>query len=157
MEYTHGKCEYLKDSHRTTWNRKRCIVTDIFIDRIRDEVIKSWDKKPLSDKLDIIKMGYHENTDIDCSIITLKNDGSYKLEEMQVIPSDVTDVELIKCNTSQLKFDINGITIAKMQVKPNGGFIERDGHRKPFMVNECKYGEGDLFGSWNFEVVKINT
>jgi len=155
MEYIYGRCRYLKNGHRTSWNRKRCVVTDIFIDRIRDEVIKSWNGKKIKDKLEIIKLGYHEETDINCSIITLKRNGTYKLEKMQMIPKNISDIKLEKCNTSQLEFKANGSSIGKMQVKPNGGFIQRNGKKNPFMVGECNYGEGDLFGSWNFGVVKI--
>lgn len=154
MECTHGKCVYLTNSHRTSWNRKRCKVTDLFIDKIRDKVIDAWSYKNLDERLCILKSGYHEDVDIDCSILTLNKNGTYKIEEMQMIPKNISSIELVKSCTSQLEFVVNGVVMGKMQVKPNGGFIQRDGKRNPFVVGDCNYGEGDLFGSWNFEVVK---
>ena len=154
MGEEHGACTYLENSHRTTYDRKRSKITDLFIDKIRNEVILAWGEKSLEDKLEILKLGYHEYVDIDCSILTLKKNGTYKMEEMQMIPKTINDIELVKRNTSQIEFVVDGITMGIMQVKPNGGFIQRDGKRNSFVVGECNYGEGDLFGSWNFEVVK---
>jgi hypothetical protein len=158
MREEYGECMYLENSHRTTYDRKRSKITDLFVDKIRDEIIGTWNNKPLEDKLEILKLGYHEDIDIDidCSILTLKKNGTYKVEEMQMIPKNISSIELVKRNTSQLEFVVNDVVMGKMQVKPNGGFIQRDGKRNPFVVGECKYGEGDLFGSWNFEVVKCS-
>lgn len=154
MKEEYGDCVYLENNHRTTYDRKRSKVTDLFIDKIRDEILISWSNKSLEDRLEILKLGYHADIDIDCSILTLMKNGTYKMEEMQMIPKNINSIELVKKNTSQLEFVVNGIVMGKMQVKSNGGFIKRGGKTNPFVVGECAYGEGDLFGSWNFEVVK---
>jgi len=161
MTFDHGTCveeEHKNGKIRNNWYRKRCDVTDVFMDIVRTEVINNWQTKTLDEKLEIVKKGYHEDTNgVDCSIITLTKEGDYKIEEMQDIPSEYKNIELQKTpgTHSYISFMVDNTLIGKMQVKPNGGFIQREGNRNSFDVGGFKFGEADLFGSWNFEVVKI--
>ena len=159
MDVKRGKCMYLPNSKYTTWDRTRDVDTvDNFIDFIRDKVIIDWDNKPLEEKIEILKAGYHANTTIDCSIITISSNGKkFKHQPMQMLPEDITDITMEKYGKSRINFLVNEVPMAYVQPKPNSGFINRAGKKNPFIVGDnVEYGEASFDTSWNFGVIHVN-
>ena len=151
MEKTYGRCEYIDFSNNyTNWYRKRSKITDLYIDIIRDRVIKRWNEKNEKEREKIFKAAYHDNSTIDYFDLILQENQPPLISSPQPIPTNISDIQIEKHKTSAVRFYLNGKLTDNLQVKANNGFIERHGNRNSFYVNDIKWGHGDFFGSWDW-------
>jgi hypothetical protein len=151
MKERYGKCEYIDSSNNyTNWYRKRSKITDLYIDIIRDRVIKRWNEKNEKEKEKILKAAYHDNSTIDYFDLILQENKPPLISSPQPIPTNISDIQIEKHKTSAVCFYLNGKLTDNLQVKANNGFIERHGNRNSFYVNDIKWGHGDFFGSWDW-------
>lgn len=138
------------------WFRKRktSIVTDKFIDKIRDCVILDWSKKNVTERKDLVDKFFHANSPINYWVVKYLNstNNKYDLEIISnpiknIIPENVT---LSKKGTSYVAFNYQGVVIAQMQVKFNNGILQNsNGINYDFLIMNKKIKAGDPFSSWN--------
>ena len=136
------------------WFRKRkpSVITDAFIDLIRDAVIENWGN--IEDKPSLLSAMFHSDSPIEFWVVTYKNNG-YKLStKPQTIEiSRANDVTVEKHQTSYVAFYLDGIFVGKMQVKFNNGIVERCTKKVPdVLCDGVKMTYGQPFSSWNFSV-----
>ena len=138
------------------WFRKRktSLVTDKFIDKIRDCVILDWSKKNVTERKDLIDKFFHANSPINYWVVKYLNsiNNKYDLEIIlnpikNITPENVT---LSKKGTSYVAFNYQGVVIAQMQVKFNNGILQNsNGRNYDFLIMNKKIKAGDPFSSWN--------
>ncbi len=136
--------------------RKKSNETDLFIDYLRDIVIDEWSKKSICDKKVLLDKLIHATSPIPFWILKFKNyKKGYTIEinQQPIKLIEPTSVLLTKEAKSNIGFRVNGILLAKMQVKFNNGILEKaDGKSYDFIEDSIKMKIGDPFGSWNFSV-----
>ena len=141
------------------WHRKTSKVTDQFIDEIRDAVIANWPQVP--NKSLLLSCLFHDNSPIDFWVVNYDKKGyTLKTRPSTIDMSKANSVTVRKYETSYIAFFLGETRIARMQVKFNNGFIERnmkhDGTRKKqnpdFVQDGIEFVHGKPFGSWNFSV-----
>lgn len=136
------------------WFRKRksSVVTDKFIDMIRDAVISNWDN--VGDKESLFGDLFQASSPIPFWVYEYRA-GRVRIITDPFFPKDIPDILPKKYQTSYVGFYLNGNLIAKMQVKFNNGFIEKSKKKNPDIVEQgVKIAYGQPFSSWNFSVVE---
>ena len=153
MRFRYGRCEKVKGS-KNSWSRKRSIVTDEFIDLIRDKVISNWLEMSSDEKQTIFDKGYHINSPIEYYVSEV-TEFNCKLSEPKPFNFHVNDIYLVKDGTSYVAFKVSDRTLVKLQVKFNNGFLEKakGPQNNTFKIDEIIFKRGDPFGSWNFNIL----
>jgi hypothetical protein len=129
------------------------VITDRYIDLIRDEVIQNWPRKSEDDRISILREAYQETSPIEYWVVTYKRNLSYDLETSpcKISLCDMNQVELRKYETSYVGFYLHNQMIGKMQVKFNNGIVERcDTGCPDKIVGGVRMKYGQPFSSWNF-------
>lgn len=142
------------------WHRKRCPVTNEFIDLLRNAVIKNWQQR--RDKRDVLAAAFQNTSPIEFWVVTYVRSGFVLDTKPVCIDLSRSDDVVLEKNAGQfVKFVLDGHAYAKMQVKFNNGMYELNldhrGKRKREQPNEIIDGiefiYGDPFGSWNFSII----
>lgn len=141
----------------TKWfhKKKTSIITDTYIDLIRDEVILNWVRKTDAEKREILSEAYQETALIPYWVYTYTRT-SFELDTnpYKIDMNDVPLVELRKYQTSYIGFYLREQLIGKMQVKFNNGFVEKCKKSVPDrIVDGVPMCYGRPFSSWNFSLV----
>jgi hypothetical protein len=134
--------------------RKTSIVTDVYIDKIRDRIIDDWNSKHEVDKRNLLTKLIHADSPINFWVVKfIKNKNGYSID-LNTTPVKILDprtLVLTKESTSYIGFKCQNELLAKMQVKFNNGIIEKaKGNKIDFNVEGVLMKVGDPFGSWNF-------
>jgi hypothetical protein len=155
--------EYMRNNfgNAYNWHRKRCPITNEFIDVLRDAVINNWNKR--KDKKEVLSAAFQDNSPIPFWVVTYGAHG-YSLNNSPVCINLSRSNEVIasKHSGQYVTFSLDGRVYAKMQVKFNNGLLELNydhkGKRKretpSEIIDGIEFIDGDPFGSWNFSVVK---
>ena len=158
IDYTKRYIDEMKNKYGdiNNWFRKRkpSLTTDLYIDLIRDAVIKNWPN--IKDKRALINRLYQTDSPIEFWIAKY-TDHDFKLicHPFHADDVDIDTITVAKDQTSYIAFYHNGHKIGHMQVKFNNGFIERCKKRKADMIiDDVKISFGKPFTSWNFSIEK---
>lgn len=157
-EYTNQYIQEMtkKFGNVTNWFRLRrpSVITDEFIDLIRDAVIKNWPN--IENKPALLSALFHSNSPIEFWVVTYTNRGYILRTKPQTVEiRRANEIIVNKYQTSYVAFFLDGRKIGHMQVKFNNGFIERCKKKKPDIVwQNIKMTYGQPFSSWNFSVEK---
>lgn len=136
------------------WFRKRkaSLITDAYIDLIRDAVIANW--KNVKNKRQLLSALFHNDSPIEFWVITYGNNGyTLKTKPTTINVSRADDIILGKYQTSYVAFYLDGTMVGHMQVKFNNGFVEKCKKKNPDVVCQgVNMAFGQPFSSWNFSV-----
>lgn len=136
------------------WFRKRkaSLITDAYIDLIRDAVIANW--KNVKNKRQLLSSLFHNDSPIEFWVITYGNNGyTLKTRPTTINVSRADDIILGKYQTSYVAFYLDGTMVGHMQVKFNNGFVEKCKKKNPDVVCQgVNMAFGQPFSSWNFSV-----
>ena len=136
------------------WFRKRkaSLITDAYIDLIRDAVIANW--KNVKNKRQLLSELFHNDSPIEFWVITYGNNGyTLKTRPTTINVSRADDIILGKYQTSYVAFYLDGTMVGHMQVKFNNGFVEKCKKKNPDVVCQgVNMAFGQPFSSWNFSV-----
>ena len=136
------------------WFRKRkaSLITDAYIDLIRDAVIANW--KNVKNKRQLLSELFHNDSPIEFWVITYGNNGyTLKTKPTTINVSRADDIILGKYQTSYVAFYLDGTMVGHMQVKFNNGFVEKCKKKNPDVVCQgVNMAFGQPFSSWNFSV-----
>ena len=155
--------EYMKNhfGDASNWHRKRCPITNEFIDVLRDAVIENWNIR--NDKRDVLSAAFQDNSPIPFWVVTYGTRGySLDFSPVCINLSRANEVIALKQAGQYVTFSLDGKVYAKMQVKFNNGLLELNndhkGKRKretpSEVIDGIEFIDGDPFGSWNFSVEK---
>ena len=155
--------EYMKNhfGDASNWHRKRCPITNEFIDVLRDAVIENWNIR--NDKRDVLSAAFQDNSPIPFWVVTYGTRGySLDFSPVCINLSRANEVIALKQAGQYVTFSLDGKVYAKMQVKFNNGLLELNndhkGKRKretpSEVIDGIEFIDGDPFGSWNFSVGK---
>lgn len=155
--------EYMRNKfgNAYNWHRKRCPITNEFIDVLRDAVINNWNKR--KDKKEVLSAAFQDNSPIPFWVVTYGAHG-YSLNSSPVCINLSRSNEVIasKHSGQYVTFSLDGRIYAKMQVKFNNGLLELNYDHKGIrkretpseIIDGIEFIDGDPFGSWNFSVEK---
>lgn len=151
--------KYIKEMTSTygdvnNWFRKRklSIITDQYIDLIRDAVIDNWNN--VENKTTLLSSLFHNDSPIEYWVVTYNNNGFVLNTCPQTIDLNrADDIAIEKYQTSYVGFYLDGAMVGRMQVKFNNGFIEKCKKKHPDVVCQgIKMSFGQPFSSWNFSI-----
>lgn len=134
--------------------RKPSKITDLYIDLIRDEVIKNW--KNVQNKTALLNAMFHIDSPIRFWVVTYKDrDYILNTSPQTIDMCHAEDVTVEKYQTSYVRFYHDGKIVGHMQVKFNNGFIEKCKKTIPDVTHQgVRMAYGQPFSSWNFSVYK---
>lgn len=134
--------------------KKTSLVTDEYIDLIRDAVIENWDN--VADKATLLSSMFHIDSPIDFWVVTYNKKGySLKTQPQTIEISRASDVIVKKYQTSYVAFYLDDVKLGHMQVKFNNGIVEKCKKKNADIECEGKrLSYGKPFSSWNFSVEK---
>ena len=155
--------EYMKNKfgNASNWHRRRCPITNEFIDVLRDAVIENWNMR--NDKRDVLSAAFQDNSPIPFWVVTYDTHGySLNISPVCINLSRSNEVIASKQAGQYVTFSLDGRVYAKMQVKFNNGLLELNidhkgmrKHETPSeVIDGIEFIDGDPFGSWNFSVKK---
>lgn len=154
--YTNEFIKEMSSKHGSVsnWFRNRLTssVNDAFIDLIRDAVIENWSN--VADKSALLSSLFHDDSPIEFWVVTYGKKG-YSLATVPetIEKSRADEVVVEKYQTSYIAFYLDGVRIARMQVKFNNGFLEKCKKQNADVTHEgVRMAYGQPFSSWNFSV-----
>lgn len=155
--------KYMREhfGNASNWHRKRCPITNDFIDVLRDAVIANWNIR--DDKREVLSAAFQDNSPIPFWVVTYGNHGySLNVSPVCIDLSKSDEVIASKHSGQFVTFSLAGKEYARMQVKFNNGLLELNfdhkGRRKretpSEVIDGIEFIDGDPFGSWNFSIIK---
>ena len=134
--------------------RKPSLVTDEYIDLIRDAVIENWGN--LTDKVTLLSAMFHIDSPIDFWVVTYNKKGySLKTQPQTIEISRASDVVVKKYQTSYISFYLDDVKVGQMEVKLNNGIVEKCKKKVAYIECEGKrLSYGKPFSYWYFSVEK---
>jgi len=154
MRFRYGSCVTVKGSTNTWSRKKNNLVTEEFIDLIRDRVISNWLEMSNIEKQSVFDKGYQINSPFNYYVSEV-TEFKCKLSEPKPFNFDINDIYLVKDGSSCVAFKFSNKTLVKLQVKFNNGFLEKAkvGQNNAFKIDDILFKKGDPFGSWNFNIL----
>jgi hypothetical protein len=137
--------------------RKSSEIVNEFIDFIRDKVIHDWSFYLTAEsKMKIINLAFHSESPIKFYIARVdKIKGVFKCEidKNPIKQISISEVTLIKHQTSYVAFNYKDEKFALMQIKFNNGILEKPkGDKFDYLVDGIKMKFGSPLTSWNFNL-----